>query len=159
MWKKVKPYLISILIALAVGGLSAWITSADMEFYQNRITHPPLAPPPILFPIVWSVLYILMGIGSAIVWNNRSTAPRLAADALTVYGISLAVNFAWSILFFKLHVFLFAFIWLILLWLLILAVILLFRKVRPVAGYLQIPYLLWVTFAGYLNCAIWLLNK
>lgn len=158
MWKKIKPYVISIAIALAVGGLSAWLTRSGMDVYNSGVTKPPLSPPMILFPIVWSILYILMGIGSAMVFVQRGENKEAAASALWVYAFQLAVNFFWSIIFFNMQAYLFAFIWILLLWLLIIVMIVKFRKISPVAAYLQIPYLLWVTFAAYLTFMVYMLN-
>ena len=158
MWKKIKPYVISIAIALAVGGLAAFLTRNDMDIYKE-IVLPPLAPPSILFPIVWSILYVLMGISAATVYLRKDEVPNAVRDALSVYGINLVLNFMWSIIFFKFRVFLLAFVWLIALLAVIIKMIFDFKKIKPIAGYLQIPYAVWVTFAGYLNFAIWWLNK
>ncbi|MBR6523668.1 MAG: tryptophan-rich sensory protein [Clostridia bacterium] len=158
MWKKIKPYVISVLFALAVGGLAAWLTMDSMDIYGS-ITQPALAPPAWLFPVVWTVLYVLMGISSTIVYTDKNASPKEKASAIKVYALQLIVNFFWSLIFFNLRNYLFAFIWLILLWVLILIMIVKFYKIRPVAGLLQIPYLLWVTFAGYLNLMIYLLNR
>ena len=158
MWKKIKPYVISIAIALAVGGLAAFLTRNDMDLYKE-IVLPPLAPPSILFPIVWSILYVLMGISAAMIYLRKNEAPNAVRDALSVYGINLVLNFMWSIIFFKFRAFLLAFLWLIALLAVIIKMILDFRKIKPIAGYLQIPYAVWVAFAGYLNFAIWLLNR
>ena len=158
MWNKIKPYVISILIPLAVGGLSAWLIRDGMAQYID-MEKPPLSPPAMLFPIVWTILFILMGIGSALVYVNRDKNKETAEGALRIYGIQLAVNFFWSIIFFNMQAYLFAFIWLVLLWVLILIMILEFRKISPVAAWLQLPYLLWVTFAGYLTFAVWLMNR
>ncbi|MEE1138161.1 MAG: TspO/MBR family protein [Acutalibacteraceae bacterium] len=156
MWKKIKPYVISVAIALGVGGLSALLTAGNMDLY-SQIVQPPLAPPPWLFPVVWTVLFIFMGISSAMIFT--SDAPkRDVNNALTVYGINLFLNFFWSIIFFNMRAYFFAFIWLIALWITILVMIIKFIKIKPVAGYIQIPYLIWVTFAGYLNLAIYILN-
>lgn len=152
MLKKLKPYLISIGIALGVGALSAFLTMGDMDVYEN-IVRPSLSPPSWLFPVVWSVLFILMGISSAIIYKKGDSG-----GALFVYGLQLVVNFLWSIIFFNLQTYLFAFIWLILLWVLIIIMIVKFYKISPLAAYLQIPYLLWVTFAGYLTYMIYYLN-
>ena len=154
MWKKIKPYVISILIALAIGGLSALLTKNNMEVYST-ITRPPLAPPSSIFPIVWSILFILMGISSAIVWKRNNEVTK---KALTIYTIQLTVNFFWSIIFFNLQNYLFAFLWILILWLLIIYMIVEFYKINKTAAYLQIPYLLWVTFATYLTFMIWILN-
>lgn len=156
MWKKIKPYVISIALTLGVGGLSALLTAGNMDLY-SEIVRPPLAPPPWLFPVVWTILYILMGISSAMIFTSDASK-RDINNSLTVYGINLFLNFFWSIIFFNMRAYLFAFIWLIALWVTILLMIIKFIKIKPVAGYLQIPYLLWVTFAGYLTLAIYILN-
>ncbi|MBQ6931536.1 MAG: tryptophan-rich sensory protein [Clostridia bacterium] len=155
MLKKTLTYAVSIAVALGVGSLSALLTSGSMDIYSSLET-PPLSPPSIAFPIVWTVLFTLMGISAARVfianeykWNN----------ALTVYAVQLAVNFLWSIIFFNIRALLIAFLWLILLLVLIIIMIKGFYKYDKIAAYLQIPYLLWVTFAGYLNFGIYLLNR
>ena len=158
MQNKIKTYVISVAIALGVGGLSALLTANSMDIY-SRIVQPPLAPPSILFPIVWTILYILMGISAAIIFSERQNQPIQSNRALVVYGINLFLNFFWSIIFFNMEAYLFSFIWLILLWITIVIMIIKFAKLSPVAGLLQIPYLLWVTFAGYLNLAIYILNR
>ena len=157
MWKKIKPYIIGIIIPLAAGGISAFLTRGNME--MEGTLKPSLSPPSSLFPIVWSILYILMGISSAIIYKRRAENPEIASKSLTIYALSLAVNFLWSIIFFNLKAYLFAFIWLLLLWVLIILTILDYKKISSAAAYLQIPYLLWVTFAGYLTFMIYLLNK
>ncbi len=157
MWKKYKPYIISSAIALAVGGLSALLTKDNMNIYED-IVAPPLAPPAFLFPIVWSILYVLMGISSALVYVNRGLNPEKAKNALTFYAISLFFNFFWSILFFNFRTFLASFIWLLILWILILICIIKFYPFSKTASYLLIPYFLWVLFALYLNLAIYVLN-
>ena len=118
---------------------------------------PALAPPALLFPIVWTLLYALMGFGAARVDLSPPSAAR--RSGLRVYGLQLFFNFFWTLIFFNLQAFGAAFLWLIALWGLILWMLLLFRKADPLAGWLQLPYLLWVTFAGYLNLAVWLLNR
>lgn len=155
---KVKTYVISILIALATGALSAVLTMGSMDLYNTIIT-PPLSPPSILFPVVWTVLYTLMGIGAAMIYNTPTATDSEKFSALFTYAISLIFNFLWSIIFFNMRSFLFAFIWLLILLFLIVRTIIKYYSINPTAAYLQIPYLLWVTFAGYLNFAIWYLNK
>ncbi len=156
MVKKIFSYIIAILIPLGVGGLSAFLTKDNMNIY-DIIVKPKLAPPGILFPIAWSILYVLMGIGSALVYNTEGKKKE-KRQALTVYAVQLIVNFFWSILFFNKRLFLASFLWLVLLWILIIVMIVKFSKVNKAAAWLQVPYLLWVTFAGYLNLAIYLLN-
>ncbi len=158
MLKKLKPFIVSVVAALAVGGLSAAVTSGSMDIY-SKINRPPLSPPSILFPIVWTILFTLMGISAAIVWQFRNEKHDIARIALIVYGVNLAVNFIWSLIFFNMQAYLFAFIWILLLLAVIVAMIILFKQVSPLAAYLQFPYLLWVAFAAYLNFAIYLLNR
>jgi tryptophan-rich sensory protein len=158
MLKKLKPYIVSVVIALAVGGLSALVTSGSMDVY-SKINRPALSPPAILFPIVWTILFTLMGISAAIIWQFREKKPDDVRNSLVVYAVNLVVNFIWSLIFFNMQAYLFAFIWILLLIAVIVAMIVLFRRVSPLAAYLQIPYLLWVCFAAYLNLAIYLLNR
>ena len=155
---KIKPYIVSILIALAVGGLSAFLTRNSMDVY-GTVTVPPFAPPAWLFPVVWTVLYILMGISAAMIYTDPVANKGEKEKGLTVYAASLAVNFFWSIIFFRVRAFLAAFLWLLLLLGLILKTIWNYKKINPIAAYLQIPYAAWVTIAGYLNLGIWLLNR
>ncbi len=155
--KHTKSYIIGIIIPLAVGGLSAFITRNSMDIYKD-ITKPPFSPPGILFPIVWTILYVLMGVSSVMIYNTQSAPPQKKSKALTVYGFQLAVNFLWSIVFFNMQAYLLSFAVLVVLWLLILAMIVMFSQINKAAAFLQIPYFLWVTFAGYLNLAIFILN-
>ena len=158
MLKKYKPFIVSVVIALAVGGLSAAVTSQSMEVY-SKINQPPLSPPSILFPIVWTILFTLMGISAALVYRFKDTKHDGVRTALIVYAVNLAVNFIWSIIFFNMQAYLFAFVWILLLIAVIVAMIILFKRISPLAAYLQIPYVLWVAFAAYLNLAIYILNK
>lgn len=145
--------MICLAIPLAVGGLSALLTKNSMDTFA-AINKPVLSPPGWLFPVVWTILYILMGIASYLVLISEK--PHTAA--FTVYGIQLIFNFFWSIIFFDLELYMFAFIWLVILWFLILKTTCMFYQISKPAGYLMLPYLLWVTFAGYLNLSIYLLN-
>ena len=151
-----KALIIAIAIPLLVGTVSGFISSSSMEQF-GQLNKPPLAPPGFLFPIVWTILYTLMGIASYLVFSSNQKQEDVN-DALSVYALQLAVNFFWSIFFFNLEWYLFAFFWLILLWILILYTILLFYRISKPAAYLMIPYLIWVTFAGYLNLRIYILN-
>ena len=152
--KRAKPYIFSILLALTVGGLSALSTAQNMNIY-DKITAPPLSPPGWLFPVVWTILYILMGVGAAIIYTSDSSKKD---DALFVYAISLVLNFSWSIFFFNMQAFIVSFIILVALWLSIIITMIKYYPISKAACFLQLPYLLWVTFAGYLNFAIILLN-
>lgn len=147
--------IISIAIPLGVGAASAFLTMDSMQTFAS-LNKPPLSPPAWLFPVAWSILYVLMGIASYLV--SESGKPARSRTALTFYGIQLVFNFFWSIIFFNLEAYLFAFIWLIVLWVLIIITAFLFYRISKPAGYLMIPYILWVTFAAYLNFGIFLLN-
>lgn len=151
-----KLLIICLAIPLAVGGLAALITGGGMDTFET-LSKPPLSPPGWLFPVAWTILYILMGIASYLVLTSGKPQESVRR-ALVLYGIQLAFNFLWPILFFSLSAYLFAFIWLVVLWLLILAAAISFHRISNAAGYLLIPYLLWVAFAGYLNFGIYLLN-
>ena len=122
-----------------------------------ELNQPPLSPPGWLFPIVWTVLYTLMGLASYLAITS-SGLPENKRHSIVLYATQLAVNFLWPIFFFGLSAYLFAFVWLIILWLLIMANIFSFYSLSGTAGLLMIPYLIWVTFAGYLNLGIYLLN-
>ena len=145
-----------ILFTEAVGALSGWLTREGTKIYNTSVVQPPFSPPPLVFPIVWTILFALMGLGAARVY--RTPASNARSRALLVYLLQLAFNFFWSILFFNLQAFGLAFVWLLILWVLILWMILCFHRVDRPAALLQIPYLLWVTFAAYLNLGVWLLN-
>ena len=157
--RKRNTYLPWILLTEAVGALSGWLTREGTRLYNAdaSIQQPPLSPPGFLFPIVWVTLFALMGIGAARVYEAPASKER--SRSLVLFFAQLAFNFFWSILFFNLRAFGPALIWLIILWILILGMILSFRKVDQGAALLQIPYLLWVTFAAYLNYGIWSLNR
>ena len=154
--KRIKIYCISILIPLAVGGLSALLTRNGMEKYA-ALSRPPLSPPAILFPIVWAVLYILMGLSAAKIYENSNGSER--KKALWIYAVQLSFNFFWSIFFFGAGLRLLALIWLFLLLLIVILMYFAFDKISHGAAYLQIPYVLWLCFAAYLNFGTWFLNR
>ena len=157
MRKQWKPIILSILVAEAVGALSGFLTREGMKLFTDAVAQPPLSPPPLLFPIVWTILYALMGYGSARIWLSTPSPDR--SRALNLYAIQLVVNFFWSLIFFNAQAFGFAFFWLLLLWGLVLLMILAFDKIDPLSAKLQVPYLIWLTFAAYLNAGVWLLNR
>ena len=146
-----------ILLAEAVGALSGWLTREGIQIYAQTIVKPPLSPPGWVFPVVWAILYVLMGIGAARVYQAPVSKAR--SLGLNLFIAQLVVNFFWSPIFFNLQAFGLAFFWLLLLWGLVLWMILAFRKVESLAAKLQIPYLLWLTFAAYLNLGVWYLNR
>ena len=152
---QLKKLLISLAIPLAVGGLAA-LLSGGMDSYR-QLDQPPLSPPGWLFPIVWTALYLLMGYASYLIWTS-DTNPEYKRRALLFYFIQLGLNFLWPILFFRFDMYLTAFFLLLLLWLMIFITMRLFSNINERAGDLLLPYLLWVTFAGYLNLGVYLLN-
>lgn len=150
---KTKIYVKSILIPVFIGGIVGLIISGSIDY--DSLQKPFLAPPSILFPIVWTILYILMGVSYGILESKSLIEPKTKF----IYYLQLFVNATWSIFFFTLKWRLFAFIWIILLDLLVIIMIIEFYKKNKIAGLIQIPYLLWVLFASYLNLAVYLLNK
>lgn len=158
MKRQIKPYIISIAISLGVGIISALLSRGNMNVYEEVAT-PPLSPPSILFPIVWTALYVLMGVSAAMILTTKTSPLQERKQALYVYGLSLFFNFFWSIIFFNMRAFLFAFIWLVALLTLIILTVIKYFRINKTAAYLQIPYAVWVTFAGYLNFGIWILNR
>ena len=149
----IKTLIINLIISLGVGGLSSFLTSGSMDIYSSIIL-PPFAPPSYLFPIVWTILYVLMAISATIIYEK---SPR--AKSLVIYGLQLLVNFIWPLLFFNGRMFSAAFVCLMILWFLVIWMILEFYKTDKLAAYLQIPYLLWLTFAAVLNFSIFILNR
>ena len=170
-----KLLVISILIPLAVGALAGFLTMGGMESFSS-MNQPPLAPPAWLFPIVWTILYILMGISSYLIctseWEegmkhvsggnfekNKSENRNMEkSQALTTYGYQLIVNFLWPVFFFNFQWYFFSFLWLAVLWILVAKMILEFGQISKTAALLNVLYLLWLSFAGYLNLGVWLLN-
>ena len=150
---KTKIYVKSILIPVFIGGIVGLIISGSIDY--NSLQKPFLAPPSILFPIVWTILYILMGVSYGILESKSLIEPKTKF----IYYLQIFVNATWSIIFFTSKWRLFAFIWIILLDLLVIIMIIEFYKKNKIAGLIQIPYLLWVLFASYLNLAVYLLNK
>ena len=149
-----KPLFISLFIPLAVGGLSAWLTHDAMDAYKN-LRQPPLAPPGWVFPAVWSVLYALMGIAAYLAWVRDSTG---RTGALFWYGLQLACNFLWTLIFFNMGQYALAFFWLLGLWILIFITTVRFFRETSAAGWLLLPSLLWTAFAAYLNLGVWFLG-
>ena len=150
-----KEFIISLLIPLAVGIVSSLLSRSGMMNFEN-LKMPSFAPPAFAFPIVWTILYILMGISSYLIYNSNDYNKKCC---LTIYAVSLFLNFLWSPIFFGLELRLFALIWLIVLDLVIIFMIWCFYAVNKKAAYLQIPYLLWCLFATFLNYSIYILNR
>lgn len=152
---KWKPLILSVLFAVAVGGLSGLVVGDNFVSYKI-LELPAGSPPGWVFPVVWSILYILMGISSYLVWRSRN---HLKEPALFLYVVQLIVNFLWAPIFFGAGWFLFALIWLLFLIYLAAAMVYDFYQIRPLAAWLQLPYLLWLLYAAYLNLGVWMLNR
>ena len=151
--EKIKTYAVSILIPLVLGAIVGLLTTRTMHY--EDLNKPALSPPAILFPIAWSILYTLMGISHGILkWNKLDTP-----NSESVYYAQLIINLLWPIFFFTLEWRLFAFIWILLLDVLVITMTTMFYRRDKTAGLLQIPYCLWVIFASYLNLATYLLNR
>lgn len=145
-----------IALTETVGLLAGILSREGTLVYQEYAQKPPLTPPGWVFGVVWTILYALMGISMCRVLGVENT--KKGNRCLNLFVAQLIVNFFWPLLFFNAQAFGFALIWLILLWVLVLAMILCFCRVDRRAAILQLPYLLWLTFAAYLNAGAWLLN-
>lgn len=152
--KKFLPYAVFLLLTFAVGGLSSLAVTRGLPVYE-QLVKPPLTPPSLVFPIVWSILYFLMAVGAARVWRTHSPA---RGKAMARYAVQLVLNFGWSIWFFGLHAHFFAFVWLLALIAAIGWMMQAFYPIDRAASWMQVPYLLWCLFAAYLNFGIWILN-
>lgn len=150
-----KEFIISIIIPLVVGIISGLLSMKGIMDFEN-LNQPSFAPPKFLFPIAWTILYILMGISSYLIYDSNDYHKNCC---LLIYGLNLFVNFLWSPIFFGLELRLFALIWIILLDIIIIYMIICFYKINKKAAYLNIPYLLWCLFATYLNYSVYILNR
>lgn len=148
--------LIYIISAEVIGAVSALLAGSFSDFF-NKYEEPPLLPPGWLFPVVWTILYAVMGYSAYLVTHSYGETAQ-KKTALTIYWAQLALNFMWSIIFFRFEALWLAFVVIMALWVMIIAMILSFRKISPLAAYINIPYLLWVTFAAYLNLATAIIN-
>ncbi|MBR5094514.1 MAG: tryptophan-rich sensory protein [Oscillospiraceae bacterium] len=151
-----KTYAAWILGTEAVGGLAGLLIRNGVKYYEANAVKPALTPPSIVFPIAWGILYALMGIGAARIDLTPPSPGR--RRSLRLYLLQLAFNFFWSILFFALRAYGISFLWIAALWVLIVRMCLSFWDQDKAAAWLQLPYLLWVLFAAYLNLGVWKLN-
>ena len=151
--KSIKTLIISIIIPIAVGIIGSLLGNSSMGF--ESINKPSFTPPGIIFPIVWTILYILMGISSYLIYISSN---KDKTNSLRIYALQLIVNMLWTFFFFNLKWYLFSFIWIILLIVMVSTMIYKFFKINKTAGYLQIPYLIWLIFAAILNFSIYILN-
>lgn len=151
-----KSYVFWIILSEFVGVLSGLLSKDGMEQYLRSVAQPSFAPPAAVFPIVWAILYALMGIGMARIWLYGVVPEKY--NAQNIFLVQLILDFFWPLIFFNAMAFGFAFAWIILLWILVLAMLLAFRKQDRLAGLLQLPYLLWITFAAFLTFTVWMQN-
>ena len=152
---RLRPLLVNLVIPMGVGLISSIFTVGGRDVYAT-LQRPALAPPGWIFPVVWTILYLLMGISAYRVWVSSSPE---RAKALWAYGVQLFLNAVWPVFFFHFEAYLAAFFWLLALLIAVVVMIKRFARVGPLAARLQIPYLLWLVFAGYLNLGVWLLNR
>ena len=148
--------LIALFIPLVIGGISAALSSQGMATYGS-MSKPPLSPPAWVFSVAWTILYIMMGLASYFIIVSEADN-RDKAMALIIYGIQLAMNFMWSIMFFNWGYYLFAFMWLMIMWCIVILCAVRFYSIIRVATYLFIPYIMWLTFAAYLNMGAYILS-
>lgn len=155
-WRKCKPYLYGIGITETVGFLSGILSKKGMQRYDLTVNKPPLTPPMIVFPIVWGTLYALMGISAVRIFRSPRSLRR--SWGLNLFIVQLILNFFWSLIFFNAAAYGLATAWLFVLWATAIGMIWLFYGVDRLAAWLQVPYLVWLTFAGYLTVGVWALN-
>ncbi|UFH35999.1 TspO/MBR family protein [Flavobacterium acetivorans] len=156
---KITKILIVVVTCLAIGYFSGIVTRSSIETWYPTLIKPSFNPPNWVFAPVWSMLYIMMGVAAALVWDRMESDKEAVKRALLIFAIQLALNALWSYLFFGLHNPMLAGIEIVLLWLLIYETYIHFSKINKIAGYLILPYLAWVSFATVLNASIWWLNR
>ncbi|MFP4498485.1 MAG: TspO/MBR family protein [Vulcanimicrobiota bacterium] len=162
MWKKLQQnkifrFIVSIIVCQLAGILGSIATIPNVKSWYQFLQKPGLTPPNEIFGPVWTTLYFLMGISLYLVWQSPVSKDKKKIP-LVIFFVQLVMNTIWSFLFFGMHELFFSFVWIILLWLVIVINIIYFWKVSRIAGGLLIPYILWVSFASYLNFSIWQLN-
>ena len=156
-WRQWRPYIIGVAIVEAVGILSGLLSREGTKIFQMSVIQPPLSPPGWLFPVVWTILYGLMGISAVRIWELP--ASKVRSRGFNLFVAQLVLNFFWPLIFFNAQAYGLAFVWILVLLAVVLAIILEFRKGDRLAALLQIPYLLWLTFAAYLALGVWVLNR
>jgi tryptophan-rich sensory protein len=154
--KRFKPFLIGLVGVETVGLAASLLTRENARYFSEYAQQPPLSPPQWIFPVVWGILYALMGISAALVWREPESKAR--SRGLNLFIVQLAMNFFWTLIFFNAQAYGLASVWIVVLWVVVLTMILQFWRVNNVAAWLQVPYLLWLTFATYLTFGVWLLN-
>ena len=150
-----KSFLYSAVISFLFAILGGIVTYIGMSRFEDAV-QPPLSPPSYLFPIVWTLLFLLMSVSAAMIYDSEDA---VSAKALFIYTVQLSLNFWWCVLFFGFRLYFVSFIWLLILMLTVFIMAVLFFRINRLAGILQIPYILWLAFAAYLNFGIWFLNR
>ncbi len=148
---------VSIIVVLAIGFFGSFFTASSVDSWYQTINKPSFNPPNSIFGPVWTILYIMIGISLYLVWNSNADK-KLKRKTYYIFGAQLFLNFLWSILFFGNNLISLAFVEILLLWIAILLNIIFAYKISKTAGILLIPYLLWVSFASFLNYSIMVLN-
>ncbi len=155
--KNLPKIILCIFLCQLAGLIGSFVTIPAIATWYLYLQKPPLNPPGFIFGPVWLALYTLMGISLYLIWQS-TTKQKLIKGALTFFAIQLVLNALWSPLFFGSHQLFIALVDIIFMWIFILLTIIKFRPISKTAAYLLIPYLIWVTFATYLNLEIWILN-
>lgn len=146
----------SLLIPVGLGSIAGLFTSDAVSGWYQSLNTPSFNPPGWIFGPVWTILYILMGVSLFLIWKEKKSKKR--NQAITFFIIQQGLNFAWSFIFFYYNLIGIALIEIILLWISILTMIILFLRIKPIAAYINLPYLAWVTFATVLNASFYILN-
>jgi len=154
--KSILALIISVLLTEGIGFLSGFLSMNSTSAYEN-LNKPTFSPPGWVFPVVWTILFFLMAVAAYRIWMKGKAGDDVS-KALVLYTIQLFFNFLWSIIFFRFRLYAIAFLELLLLLVFILLTTFEFYKIDKISGYLMIPYIAWVSFAGVLNYAIWMLN-
>ena len=154
--KFITTLFICLVLPIIIGGISSYATASGIHDWYITIRKPSFNPPNYLFGPVWTFLYVLMGVSLFLIWSSSPGKKR--SNALVIFAVQLTLNFLWSFLFFKFNLIGVALAEILMIWISILMMIIFFSRVDKFAAYLQIPYLLWVSFASTLNGAIWFLN-
>lgn len=154
---RVGTLILAVGLPLLIGAIGSFFTTSEISTWYATLNKPSFNPPSFIFAPVWTTLYILMGIALFLVISNKGQERR-KRTAFMVFGAQILLNLLWSIIFFRLHQPLFAFLEIVVLWAAILYTIIIFYKISKPAAYLLIPYILWVSFASLLNLYVVLLN-
>lgn len=154
---KLIKFIVSVGICVGTGALAGFLTSDATKGWYQTITKPSIIPPGWVFPVVWNLLFFLMGVALFIVWEKGKES-LCFKKATWIFGTQLFLNFMWSIIFFGYQLPGYALFEIIILWIAILYSIIYFYKINRLAGYLLVPYILWVSFASILNFLVWRLN-